>query len=118
MTSPLDFWSVISATDLLVQVWPTVVVLGFFLARRKRLMRKPLFVPLALGAGFASQYLALYVLGFLANHWMQQFDPDIQVLWLVAPFATAFIMDIVVPLIVVWLLYRIWVNNRPEEVRA
>ena len=55
-----------------MKAWPAVVVLGFFLAARARLTRKPQFVTLGLVVGFASRYLALSLVVFVANYWLSR----------------------------------------------
>jgi hypothetical protein len=96
-----------------VKAWPAVVVLGFFLAARARLTRKPQFVTLGLVVGFASRYLALSLVVFVANYWLSRHSDDgIAASWFFIPFATAFVLGLAVPFFSVGVLYRIWIRRR------
>jgi TPR repeat protein len=103
----------LQASDLLARIWPGLIVIGVFLVARRRLSQKFWFVLSAIVVAFASQYLALAALSFLANAMMMRLvDTDGMVNAVPWTFGVAFVLDLVAPTVGVWVLYRFWMRRR------
>jgi hypothetical protein len=106
--SRIGWW--FRVTNWLWKIWPGLVILGFFLARRKRLVKKPLFVLVGTLVSFASQYLALWAFALVINGVMIRLagsgaSVDL-VLW---SFGLSYVLGLLAPLLGVFALYRFWV---------
>lgn len=99
------------ATDFLSRNWPGLIVLGFFLATRKRLTRKLPFVVIGIVIAYACQYLAGLVLALAMNALMMRF-PDQMLNAVVWTFGLAFVLSLLAPTLGVWALYRFWLHRR------
>jgi hypothetical protein len=99
------------ATDFLSRIWPGLVVLGFFLAARRRLTRKLLFVVIGIVVAYACQYLAIWVLVLAMNAVMMRF-PDQMLNAVVWTFGLAFLLSLLAPTIAVLALFRFWMRGR------
>jgi len=110
-TSRAGWW--LRATDFLFlsRIWPGMVVMGFFLAARKRLTRKLLFVLGGAVIAYASQFLALWALALAMNAAMMRFSDQLlnAVVW---TFGLAFLVSLLAPTLGVWALYRFWRYRR------
>jgi hypothetical protein len=96
--SPAGRW--LRRTDFLSSNCPGLIVLGFFLATRRRLTRKLPFVVIGIVIAYACQYLAGWVLALAMNAVMMRF-PDQMLNAVVWTFGLA-----------VWALYRFWLHRR------
>jgi hypothetical protein len=81
------------ATDLLSRIWPALVVMGFFLAGRRRLTRKLPFVVIGIVIAYACRYLAGWVLALAMNAVMMRF-PDQMLNAVVWTFGLAFVLSL------------------------
>lgn len=95
------------ATDFLSRIWPGLIVLGFFVAARRQLTRKWLFVVAGLVIAYASQYFALSALVLAMNVLMMRF-PDQMLNAMVWNFGLAFLVSLLAPTLGAWALYRFW----------
>jgi TPR repeat protein len=107
--SPAGRW--LRHTDFLSRNWPGLIVLGFFLATRRRLTRKLPFVVNGIVIAYASQYLAGWVLALAMNAVMMRF-PDRMLNAAVWTFGLAFVLSLLAPTLGVWALYRFWLHRR------
>jgi len=99
------------ATNFLSRSWPGLSVLGFFIAARRCLRRKLLFVTVGIVIAYASQFLALWALASAMNAAMERF-PD-QILNAVAwTFGLAFLVSLLAPTLGVWAVWRFWLRKR------
>lgn len=98
------------ATDLLSRIWPGLIVLAFFVAARRRLTRKWVFVVAGIVIAYASQYLALSALALALNATMMRF-PDQMLNAVVWTFGLAFLLSLLAPTLGVWALYW-WYRRR------
>jgi TPR repeat protein len=105
------------ATDLLSRIWPGLVVLGFFLAARRCLTRKLLFVVIGIVIAYASQYLALWVLALAMNAVMMRF-PDQMLNAALWTFGLAFLVSLLAPTLGVWALHQFWLRKRRDLASA
>jgi hypothetical protein len=97
------------ATDMLSRVWPGLVVLGFFVAARRRLRRKFLFVIAGIVVAYASQHLALWAFALSINPLITPFDSAEKMLdAIIWTFGLSFILSLLAPTLGVWGLYRFW----------
>jgi hypothetical protein len=99
------------ATDLFSRIWPGLVVLGFFLAGRRRLTRKLLLVVIGIVIAYVCQYLAVWVLALAMNAVMMRF-PDQMLNAVVWTFGLAYLVSLLAPTLGVWALYRFWMYRR------
>ena len=107
--APAGRW--LRRTDFLSSNWPGLIVLGFFLATRKRLTRKLPFVVIGIVIAYACQYLAGWVLALAMNAVMMRF-PDQMLNAVVWTFGLAFVLSLLAPTLGVWALYRFWLHRR------
>jgi hypothetical protein len=98
------------ATDFLSRTWPGLIVLGFFVAARRQLTRKWLFVVAGLVIAYASQYFALWALVLAMNVLMMRF-PDQMLNAMVWNFGLALLLSLLAPTLAVWGLYW-WYRRR------
>jgi TPR repeat protein len=107
--SRVGWW--VRAADLLSRIWPGLIVLGFFIAARRALSRKLLFVVAGIVTAYASQYLALSALALAMNATMMRF-PDQMLNAVVWTFGLAFLVSLLAPSLGLWALYRFWRSRR------
>jgi TPR repeat protein len=107
--APAGRW--LRRTDFLSSNWPGLIVLGFFLATRRRLTRKLPFVVIGIVIAYACQYLAGWVLALALNAVMMRF-PDQMLNAVVWTFGLAFVLSLLAPTLGVWALYRFWMYRR------
>jgi TPR repeat protein len=107
------------ATDLLTRIWPGLAVLGFFLASRRRLTRKLLFVVVGIVIAYASQYLALWTFALGVNTEMMRLAGSDQILSAVVwTFGLAFALSLLAPTLGVWAVYRLWMRRQQDRASA
>lgn len=107
------------ATDGVSLAWPGLIVLGFFVAARRRLKRRFLFVIAGIVVAYVSQHLALWGFALGINPLMTPFDSAEQMLnAMIWTFGLAFVVSLLAPTLGVWALYRFWRYRRWIPVSA
>jgi hypothetical protein len=106
-------------TDGLSLAWPGLIVLGFFVAARRRLKRKFLFVIAGIVIAYVSQHLALWGFALGINPLITPFDSAEQMLnAMIWTFGLSFVLSLLAPSLGVWGLYRFWSYRRWVRVGA
>jgi len=101
------------AVDFFSRIWPGLVILGFFVAARRRLTKKLLFVMVGIVIAYASQYLVLWVFARAVNAAMTVFtNPEEMLGTMLWTFGLSFVLGLLAPILGALVLYRFWVFRR------